>query len=177
MTYACSIELKAKAENIHAQRRMAAELANGAPVCLRQTDTYFNASAGALKLRKCGDGNAELLHYRRSDSLGPKQVVCIRAPVNDPVWMKTALGSALGIRGVVGGARRVFRTDAYRISLDTVDGLGDFIRIDVPLRNGMGPLEGVTIADGLMRALAIRENQWTRGSYLDLLVPATANTG
>jgi len=55
-----------------------------------------------------------------------------------------------------------------RIHLDRVDGLGDFLELEVVLRDGQSDADGTAIAERLMTALAIAPEDRLAGAYLDL---------
>jgi len=68
-----NIEIKARARNFERQTELAKALATETPTHLAQEDTFFNVPRGRLKLRKLGDGSAELIQYDREDSAEPKE--------------------------------------------------------------------------------------------------------
>jgi adenylate cyclase len=72
---ASNIEIKARLSPEQAVRLRADALSRSslAPEVLHQTDTFYNASSGRLKLREFGDGRAELIAYDRPDQVGPKR--------------------------------------------------------------------------------------------------------
>ena len=80
-----NIEIKARARDFERQRLRAEALASGAAEHLVQEDTFFNVPAGRLKLRRLGDGSAELIQYDRDDSPGPKASRYAVFRTTDPV--------------------------------------------------------------------------------------------
>ncbi len=82
---------------------------------------------------------------------------------------KSALSAALGIRAIVRKRRTLYMAGQTRIHLDEVEGLGDFVELEVVLLDGQTTEDGTAIADSLMRALAISPNDLTPGAYADLL--------
>jgi adenylate cyclase class IV len=56
-----------------------------------------------------------------------------------------------------------------RIHLDKVEGLGDFLELEVVLRDGQSDAEGQAIAEDLMRALGVARTDLLVGAYLDLI--------
>jgi adenylate cyclase class IV len=60
-----------------------------------------------------------------------------------------------------------------RIHLDRVDGLGDFLELEVVLRDEQPDADGVVIAETLMERLGLAGAPRLAGAYLDLL-PASA---
>jgi adenylate cyclase class IV len=61
-----------------------------------------------------------------------------------------------------------------RIHLDRVEGLGNFLELEVVLRPGQTEGEGKTIAQGLLANFSIEEHQLVRVAYIDLLAHPTA---
>ena len=55
-----------------------------------------------------------------------------------------------------------------RIHLDRVEGLGDFLELEVVLRDGQSDADGIAIAERLMAALDIAPSERLAGAYLDL---------
>ncbi len=56
-----------------------------------------------------------------------------------------------------------------RVHLDQVEGLGDFLELEVVLHPDQPEAEGVAIADDLLRRLGIAHDQLVQGAYIDLL--------
>jgi adenylate cyclase class IV len=61
-----------------------------------------------------------------------------------------------------------------RIHLDRVEGLGDFMELEVVLRDGQSDAEGCEVAEQLMQALGLSNAPRLAGAYLDL-IQAAAN--
>lgn len=164
-----NIEIKARARNFERQRRIAEEIGNGPARHLIQEDTFFNVPAGRLKLRALEDGSGELIQYYRVDSTGPAESRYRLYPTGDPESLKDVLAAALGTRAVVRKQRTVHLVGPTRIHLDRVEGLGDFVELEVVLEPDQGPEEGVRTAEGLMSKLQIEEPDLIRAAYVDLL--------
>jgi predicted adenylyl cyclase CyaB len=79
------------------------------------------------------------------------------------------LSLALGVRGVVRKKRTLYLVGQTRLHLDEVEGLGEFVELEVVLRHGQSDLEGQQIARELMTRLAIREQDLLEGAYMDML--------
>jgi adenylate cyclase class IV len=56
-----------------------------------------------------------------------------------------------------------------RIHLDRVEGLGEFIELEVVLRDDQSVADGVRIADPLMHELGLAGAERIAAAYLDLL--------
>jgi len=67
-----NLEIKCAADDLEAVRRLALAAGGHAVGLLRQTDTYFAAPHGLLKLREIEGSPAELIAYRRPDTTGSR---------------------------------------------------------------------------------------------------------
>lgn len=83
--------------------------------------------------------------------------------------MRLALTRANGLLGRVRKQRTLLLTGATRIHLDRVEGLGDFLELEVVLRDEQSVDDGERIAHALMGELGLRAEQLLSGAYLDLL--------
>jgi adenylate cyclase class IV len=144
-------------------------VAGRAPQVIEQDDTFFVVAAGRLKLRDFGDGRAELIQYVRADELQARASEYLLVPVSDPAPLRDALARACGVLGRVRKSRLLLRAGAARIHLDRVQGLGDFIELEVVLREGQSDAEGVRVAEQLMQGLGLADAPRIAGAYLDLL--------
>ncbi|MES2959745.1 MAG: class IV adenylate cyclase [Pseudomonadota bacterium] len=164
-----NIEIKARIDSVEALLPVAQALADGPPQTIEQDDTFFACHQGRLKLRDFGTGEGELIHYRRADTSGPKLSDYVRVPIPDPAALREALARAQGVIGRVRKARRLLLAGQTRIHLDRVEGLGDFLELEVVLRDGQTEQEGEAIAEALMVRLGVGAAQRQAGAYLDLL--------
>lgn len=169
-----NVEIKARVDSIDVLLPRARALAGGEPQCLAQDDTFFHVPHGRLKLRQFDDGSAELIHYHRPDTGDAKLSDYVRTPVSDPASLRAALERALGTRGRVIKQRLVLLAGATRIHLDRVDGLGEFIELEVVLRDEQSERDGAVIAERLMHELGLARAPRIAGAYLDLLAVAPA---
>ena len=85
-----------------------------------------------------------------------------------PMRSATALTRACGAIGRVRKRRLLLMAGQTRIHLDRVDGLGDFLELEVVLRDGQSDADGTAIAERLMAALAVAPTDRLAGAYLDL---------
>ena len=164
-----NVEIKACVNDRERLAHLAASLSGGPPTVLRQEDTFFRVPAGRLKLRKHGPAQGELIFYRRPDQTGPKSSDYSISVTTEPDTLRDVLAAALGVVGVVRKERRLYLVDRTRIHLDRVDGLGDFVELEVVLRPGQSEEEGRATAADLMRLLEIDPVDLIAGAYLDLL--------
>jgi predicted adenylyl cyclase CyaB len=165
-----NVEIKARVANQGAIRRRAEALADGPAELLVQEDTFFACPEGRLKLRRFGDGNGELIFYRRVDTAGPRESEFFKAPVSDPDALCETLGAALGVLGQVHKRRELHLVGQTRIHLDEVEGLGWFLELEVVLQEDQAPAEGERIANELMAALGITRADLVDVAYVDLIL-------
>jgi len=164
-----NVEIKARIDSVDALLPLARSISDGAPPeLILQDDSFFDVPNGRLKLRVFGDGSGELIHYDRSNASGPKLSEYCLVPVPDPASLRDALTRACGLLGRVRKRRLLLRVGATRVHLDRVEGLGDFLELEVVLREGQTEAEGSAIARDLMRRLDVVPGQLLSGAYLDL---------
>jgi predicted adenylyl cyclase CyaB len=164
-----NVEIKARIAGVAALAPLAARLANGGPTVLEQDDTFFACPNGRLKLRDQFEGGAELIFYRRADEMGPKESFYVRVPVPDPDAMRTLLKLAHGQTGRVRKRRVLFLVGRTRIHLDTVEGLGEFLELEVVLQDGESTEAGIAEAQRIMAELGVGAQQLIQGAYVDQL--------
>lgn len=166
---AANIEIKARARNFDEIRRRAEALSSTPVEVLPQEDTFFNTPQGRLKLRVVSKGNGQLIYYTRPDREGPKRSDYHISHTSDPENLKHVLELAYGIRGVVRKTRYLYLVGQTRIHLDDVEGLGEFMELEVVMSEGQSDAEGQEIAEGLMARLGVERGDLLEGAYMDLL--------
>jgi predicted adenylyl cyclase CyaB len=164
-----NVEIKARIAGVEALTPLAARLADTGPMVLEQDDTFFTCPNGRLKLRDQFAAGAELIFYQRADESGPKESFYVRTPVPDPDAMRTLLQRAYGQTGRVRKRRVLYLAGRTRIHLDAVAGLGEFLELEVVLRDGESAAEAVVEARTIMAALGIEPQQLLEGAYVDHL--------
>ena len=164
-----NIEIKARLADIEATLALARLLADGEPQLIAQDDTFFNAAKGRLKLRAFADGRGELIYYERPDQAGPKTSFYVLSPTASPDTLREALTLAHGQIGRVRKLRTLLLAGRTRIHLDRVEGLGDFMELEVVLADDDAMQDGVAEAHALMARLGIAADQLIDVAYLDLL--------
>lgn len=164
-----NVEIKARLDNFGAVAAKAAALADHGPIAIAQDDTFFRCDHGRLKLRVFSETEGELIFYRRTDRQGPKESFYVRSPTASPATLREALTLAHGEVGRVIKDRTLYLVGRTRVHLDKVQGLGDFLELEVVLEDGE-PLEaGVQEAHRLMKELGVAPSQLVGGAYVDLL--------
>ena len=168
-----NIEIKTRIDSVNALLPRAQAVSGGELETIHQDDTFFRVPHGRLKLREFADGSAELIHYHRPDSGEAKASDYVRLAVPDAAALREALARGCGLLGRVRKTRWLllandgaFRT---RIHLDRVEGLGEFMELEVVLQDGQRDADGADAAERLMAALGLGDAPRLAGSYYDLL--------
>nr|CAD2206843.1 unnamed protein product [Meloidogyne enterolobii] len=166
------IPSKQKVENYHNLLTQSC----GQAEIIHQHDTFFNTEKGRLKLREFfGDEQKkkepELIFYERNDQNGPKLSDFTQVKLgNKSEGIKEVLSCAYGVKGCVRKKRTlyIYQTQT-RVHIDEVENLGDFIEIEVCLRENQTEKEGKEILINLSKYLDISNNDLIEVAYLDLL--------
>jgi predicted adenylyl cyclase CyaB len=164
-----NVEIKAVTRDPLGLRARALALADTPVQVIEQVDTFFVTDTGRLKLRAFADGTGELIHYERPDAEGPKTSRYALAPTGDAAALAAVLAASLPVRGVVRKRRELLLAGRTRIHLDTVDGLGSFLELEVVLADGETVDDGQAEARRLMAALGVEPDDLVKGAYIDLL--------
>jgi predicted adenylyl cyclase CyaB len=164
-----NIEIKARVADMAALTARAAAIADSGPVEIPQDDTFFHCDNGRLKLRVFEDGHGELIFYRRPDADGPKLSFYVLSPTESPDTLREALTLANGQEGRVVKHRTLFLVGRTRVHLDRVQGLGDFMELEVVLADGEPVDDDAREAHELMARLRIPADCLVEGAYHDLL--------
>lgn len=173
-----NVEIKARIPSVDALLPLAQALSDDKHLQrIHQDDSFFAVPHGRLKLRVFGDGSGELIHYLRPDATGPKLSDYVLVPVPEPDSLREALSRACGLVGRVRKHRILALVGPTRIHLDQVEGLGDFLELEVTLQDGQTEAEGTAIAHELMASLGVLPEQLLQGAYLDLLRSEGAAAG
>jgi predicted adenylyl cyclase CyaB len=165
-----NIEIKARIESVSSLIPRVAAIATEGPTEIFQDDTFFLCEVGRLKLRAFSDALGEVIFYRRPDALGPKESFYVRAPTHDPDALRKALSLAYGVAGRVIKQRTIFVIGRTRVHLDRVRDLGEFLELEVVLRDHEPPDIGTREAHEILGQLDIATSgQLVEGAYIDLL--------
>ncbi|XP_068558683.1 uncharacterized protein [Cebidichthys violaceus] len=145
-----NVEIKAKVSDPTLFAKKASELSQSEGMIIRQHDRFFNCSQGRLKLRDFMNESGQLIFYERPDTDGPKLSRYSISPTSDPPSLRTVLSDALGVKGEVRKERRLFLIGQTRVHLDAVEGLGNYMELEVVMRPEQTVEDGQQI--GLERA-------------------------
>ena len=171
-----NVEIKARLSNEQARdiETKAFLRSSLEPESFHHIDTFYSVSSGRLKLRGFNDGSAELIAYNRPDRAGPKLSSYVCCPCEDPKSLNEALSRSVGVRGVVEKRRKVIHIGQTRVHLDEVVGLGNFLELEVVLRENQPLEEGEAIALEIMASFGIDSDSLIAVAYIDLLEAGTA---
>lgn len=172
-----NIELKARLSSLDAARPIARRLATATLDAERQTDTYFAAAHGRLKLRERQVLPSQLVWYARPDGEAARPSDYLLVEVADAAALKQALASAYGVLVVVEKEREIYLHDNVRIHLDRVAGLGEFLEFEAVLAPGAADATGYDQLLALAREFAIAPEQRIASSYSDLLLVERSSRG
>ena len=146
------------------------KLATEGPFVSTQDDTFFSSPNGRLKLRTFSENSGELIFYRREDQAGPKESFYMISQTTSPDNLRDLLTLACGQAGRVIKSRIVYMVGRTRVHLDRVQGLGDFLELEVTLSDEEPNEKGMAEAYDLMGRLGISASELIEGAYLDLLL-------
>lgn len=164
-----NIEIKARARNFTEIKERAENLSDTPVEVIPQEDTFFHTAQGRLKLRVLPGEKGQLIYYTRPDQEGPKRSDYHISNTSDPASLKGVLELAYGIRGVVRKTRYLYLVGQTRIHLDDVEGLGQFMELEVVMQEGQSDADGQAIAEGLLDSLGVERSDLIEGAYMDLM--------
>jgi adenylate cyclase class IV len=177
-----NLEFKARLRNAEAIHEVLAQYNIPLAATLRQTDTYFQVTNGRLKLREIEGEESQLIFYARPDRAEVKRSDYSIAPVSAAAELRQVLGAACGIRAVAKKIRELYLLPRKlgnsagemagapsRLHLDTVEGLGKFLEIEVILQEGELPQQAEQEARAWLREFGLAPEDMMAGSYADLL--------
>ena len=164
-----NIEIKFRVDDLGAIELKAAVLADQGPELLVQTDTFFDAPAGRLKLRQFEDGKSELIAYLRSNSDSVRESKWSRYSTEAAERLMETLAMVIPQTVTVHKRRTLYLIGQTRVHLDSVDQLGEFVELEVVLQNEQTKEEGTSIATGLIASLGLQDAERVPHAYADLL--------
>ncbi len=163
-----NLELKAASNDLARLRRVLRAIGAKRQRPLAQTDSYFSVPAGRLKVRqRKGARTAELIVYLRPDAKRARASEFQKLPVTDARGLLRLLGTMFEPDVRVRKVRDLWMYGRARVHLDTVDGLGTFVEIEVPYERDAARARRTM--DELTRALGIEGEHLLDRSYADLL--------
>ena len=135
-----------------------------------QIDTYFNVSAGRLKLREGNIENA-LIHYEREDFAGAKSSHVLLYQHQPDKTLKEILIKTLGVKAIVDKRRKIYFINNVKFHYDTVEGLGTFVEVEAIDKDGsIGKEKLQAQCDEYAALFNIAEEDFISVSYSDLIM-------
>jgi predicted adenylyl cyclase CyaB len=134
-----------------------------------QTDTYFRAPTGRLKLRETDGRPPVLIWYDRPDRAEARASTYRLVPVPDAAEIKALLTAALGLRGEVCKRREIYFWHNIRIHLDEVAGLGTLVEFEAVLGSGDDEATAGVRLEHLCQLFGIAPSDHLGPSNADLL--------
>jgi predicted adenylyl cyclase CyaB len=169
-----NVEIKARIESVEALAERVAAIADEGPIEMFQDDTFFMCERGRIKLRALSETEGQLIFYQRPNEKGPKESSYIVSSTAAPDSLREALLLAYGQAGRVRKHRTLYVVGRTRVHLDRVEGLGQFVELEVVLCDGEDTTAGIEEAQRLMAVLGISSTQLLDGAYVDLLAQRRA---
>jgi predicted adenylyl cyclase CyaB len=166
---ATNVEIKAVLRDRAAAEAWAERRSGGSPSVLEQEDVFFPCDGARLKLRILGPAHGELIRYQRTDAAEVRSSQYTIARTEDPQTLLQILQSTLGTIGTVKKTRLLYLIGQTRVHIDRVEGLGDFLELEVVMRPDQREEEGKQIAEGLLAELGIGKNDLLAQAYVDML--------
>lgn len=173
-----NIELKATYPDLAMGEAAAQKLGAEFRGTLRQTDTYFHARHGRLKLRVLeGAPDGELIAYQRDDEARARTSRYEVIPIADAAAARRGLAGALGVRVIVTKRRDLWIWKNVRIHLDCVEHLGNFVEFEAVMGESGHKEEGRRLVGDLARLFGIAPGDVQRYSYAELLMTRSGARG
>lgn len=165
-----NVEIKARLGDLESALSRARRISGAPGEEIRQEDVFFHCSTGRLKLRIFSSSSGELIFYQRPDQPGPKTSEYWITRTSEPHSLLDVLTRSHGVLAVVRKTRRLFTLGRTRIHLDSVEGLGDFLELEVVLNDSESPSAGEAEARSMMVKLGVDQSSLVATAYLDLLL-------
>jgi predicted adenylyl cyclase CyaB len=169
ITMARNVEIKAVLRDRKSAELVAGKLSGTSPAIIHQEDTFFRCDNARLKLRIFDASHGELIRYKRPDLQGVRISQYTIARTQDPGALLSILTETLGQTGSVKKRRTLYLIGQTRVHLDEVEGLGDFLELEVVLRAEQSAAEGEAIAHELLAQFAIAPTDLIAKPYVELL--------
>ena len=134
-------ELKAYCNDFAVARQLLSDSGAKFVEIKKQVDYYYrlppdSAADGNRRLKlRVEDRRRELIYYCEGQESGGRTSRFQFAAADDPM-METVLAAALGVRAIVRKRRELWRKDNVVFNLDSVEGVGQILEVEVQARDG-----------------------------------------
>ena len=163
-----NLEIKAKYPSLVQARRISRTLGARFGGTLKQTDTYFKAKRGRLKLREINEKELELIYYRRENARGSRYSDYTVLELQKKKAAKRVLEALFETMVVVKKKRELFLYKNARIHIDFVVGLGGFVEFEVLVVRGKRQAQ--QLMSFLQSKFGIDSSSLIAGSYSDMIL-------
>ena len=109
-----------------------------------------------MKLRNFSATEGQLIFYRRANQQGPKESFYVITPTASPQSLREVLSLAYGQAGRVVKKRTLYIVGRKRAHLDRVEGLGQFLELEIVLEENVSIEVGVQEAQALMAQQTVK---------------------
>ena len=170
-----NVEIKIQVNNLESVRKSVQSIANRGPFTLQQVDYFFPVANGRLKLRVAQSdlpgykNKSELIAYQRSDEARGRTSNYEIHETDDWQSLYGSLVVTLGEGPIVRKNRELYLTGKTRIHLDTVEGLGTFVEIEVVMDPQKSVVEGHRELQQLMTEMNLQDEKIVDVAYADLI--------
>jgi adenylate cyclase, class 2 len=165
-----NLEIKARYPDLGQAEAIALSLGLTKEWTRTQTDTYFKAGQGKLKLRQMDGENAELIAYVRAAQTGQKISDYKIFQTADAPQLLDVLARALMVQVVVKKQRTLYLYKNVRIHLDRVENLGCFLEFEGVLANEHSFSETQKRIDFLLEQFKIDAASLLAAGYYEMLI-------
>jgi predicted adenylyl cyclase CyaB len=170
-----NFEIKVKLDNPEKTIKLLRMLCKGKKVIKHrqfQEDIYYRVNKGRLKLRIIDGKTGNLIHYFRSNETGKRVSNYTISETNTPKELNTILSSLYGVLITVKKSREITIIDDTRIHIDKVNGLGNYLEIEIIFNSIKEARDRMRI---LIKSLELDEKTFIKVSYSDLLLNKMKN--
>jgi predicted adenylyl cyclase CyaB len=166
-----NIEFKAYCSSLDRARAICAALGATPARTIVQRDVYFPTQRGRLKLRSNDDSDHALIHYHRLDQPLPKPSEFEKLPLGqEGLAVIGMLRNAIGSTIEIVKQREVHKWNGVLVNLDTVEGLGTFLEVEVVVATASDQEKSYQVADMLAQKLGLTPADLVPWSYAELKV-------
>lgn len=165
-----NLEIKARAGDLDKLEGLLRQRSKTPPTSITQEDVFFKVQKGRLKMRCENESECELIYYQRDNTKGPKYSRYFIEHIENPRAKKKELTRLFGIKTVVKKLRKLFLIDNARVHLDEVEGLGQFVEIEILLDASHSETMAQKMVERLMAMIEISEVDLIKASYEDLAI-------
>lgn len=165
-----NFEFKAKVDNLETYENKLLLLNPEFKGTDHQTDTYFNALNGRLKLR---EGNIEnsLINYKRENTPGAKESEIILYRHQADKALKDILTIQFGVKIVVSKKRKIYFLNNVKFHFDIVENLGIYLEVEaIDSREEFTTAQLKIQCDKYYDYFELSKSQLIDKSYSDLLI-------